>query len=63
MNPITEFMLVQFALPVLAVAILTSLAAYCYIKYRQYAARETVIEPIVSSYRNAKAGDVLRAKL
>jgi hypothetical protein len=63
MNPVLEFMLVELGLPLLIAVILVLIAIFFYIKYREIVARETSIEPIVSSYRNAKVGDVLKVKL
>jgi hypothetical protein len=63
MNPILEFILLDLGVPLLIAAILALIALVCYIKYRDIVARETSIEPIVTSYRNAKVGDVLKVKL
>ncbi len=48
------------AQPVIAI-LFAAWGLYCLYRWWRFS-RETTIEPIVSSYRNAKAGDVLRAK-
>ena len=60
MNPIVEFIFIDLGMPLLIGSILVLIALACYIKYRKIVAREISIEPIVSSYRNAKVGDCLK---